>query len=71
MTYEDRRWHVPEEDLRAYARGGLEAPALWSAEEPTVCSTCVTGLLGVHVAGDVSGDVLAGGSGVESRPRRE
>ncbi|MFC8936549.1 zf-HC2 domain-containing protein [Streptomyces griseoincarnatus] len=41
MTYEDRRWHVPEDDLRAYARGGLEAPALWSADTHlTACAHC-------------------------------
>ncbi|MEU1850217.1 zf-HC2 domain-containing protein [Streptomyces sp. NPDC019990] len=34
-------WHVPEEDLRAYARGELAAPALWSADAHlTSCARC-------------------------------
>ncbi|MEU6914907.1 zf-HC2 domain-containing protein [Streptomyces olindensis] len=34
-------WHVPEEDLRAYARGELAAPALWSADTHlTSCARC-------------------------------
>ena len=34
-------WHVSEEDLRAYARGELEAPALWSADAHlTSCARC-------------------------------
>ncbi|GGY28355.1 zf-HC2 domain-containing protein [Streptomyces djakartensis] len=34
-------WHVPEEDLRAYARGELAAPALWSADSHlTSCARC-------------------------------
>ncbi|WTC57378.1 zf-HC2 domain-containing protein [Streptomyces cellulosae] len=48
MTYEDRRWHVPEDDLRAYARGGLEAPALWSADTHlTACAHCRSVLAGL------------------------
>ncbi|CAL9497616.1 zf-HC2 domain-containing protein [Streptomyces werraensis] len=48
MTYEDRRWHVPEDDLRAYARGGLEAPALWSADTHlTACAHCRDVLAGL------------------------
>ncbi|MGV9816483.1 zf-HC2 domain-containing protein [Streptomyces cellulosae] len=48
MTYEDRRWHVPEDDLRAYARGGLEAPALWSADTHlTACAHCRAVLAGL------------------------
>ena len=48
MTYEDRRWHVPEDDLRAYARGGLEAPALWSADTHlTACAYCRAVLAGL------------------------
>ncbi|MFD5480694.1 cupin domain-containing protein [Streptomyces hawaiiensis] len=34
-------WHVSEEELRAYARGELEAPALWSADAHlTSCARC-------------------------------
>ncbi|WP_030955680.1 zf-HC2 domain-containing protein, partial [Streptomyces sp. NRRL S-481] len=34
-------WHVPEEDLHAYARGELAAPALWSADAHlTSCARC-------------------------------
>ncbi|MCK8438385.1 zf-HC2 domain-containing protein [Streptomyces sp. D2-8] len=34
-------WHVSEEDLRAYARGELEAPLLWSADAHlTSCARC-------------------------------
>ncbi|MEU3950127.1 zf-HC2 domain-containing protein [Streptomyces sp. NPDC029526] len=34
-------WHVPEEDLRAYARGELAAPMLWSADSHlTACAAC-------------------------------
>jgi hypothetical protein len=34
-------WHVPEEDLRAYARGELAAPALWSADAHLgTCAAC-------------------------------
>ncbi|MET9686009.1 zf-HC2 domain-containing protein [Streptomyces coeruleorubidus] len=34
-------WHVPEEDLRAYARGELAAPALWSADAHLgACAVC-------------------------------
>ncbi|WP_210636136.1 zf-HC2 domain-containing protein [Streptomyces sp. GESEQ-13] len=48
MTYEDGRWHVPEDDLRAYARGGLEAPALWSADTHlTACAHCRAVLAGL------------------------
>ncbi len=39
-------WHVPEEDLRAYARGELAAPALWSADAHlSACARC-RGVLG-------------------------
>ncbi|MFG2679521.1 zf-HC2 domain-containing protein [Streptomyces sp. NPDC048392] len=45
MTTEDSRrrdtWHVDEDDLRAYARGGLAAPVLWSADAHlSACATC-------------------------------
>ncbi|MFK4798512.1 zf-HC2 domain-containing protein [Streptomyces sp. MPA0124] len=45
MTIEDSRrgdaWHVDEDDLRAYVRGELAAPALWSADAHlTACATC-------------------------------
>ncbi|CAL9518186.1 zf-HC2 domain-containing protein [Streptomyces sp. enrichment culture] len=34
-------WHVPEEDLRAYARGDLAAPLLWSADTHlAACAHC-------------------------------
>lgn len=34
-------WHVPEEDLRAYARAELEPPVLWSADTHlTACAHC-------------------------------
>ncbi|MFE8923851.1 cupin domain-containing protein [Streptomyces rochei] len=34
-------WHVDESDLRAYARGELAAPALWSADAHlTACAHC-------------------------------
>ncbi|MET9870159.1 zf-HC2 domain-containing protein, partial [Streptomyces sp. NPDC006386] len=34
-------WHVPEDDLLAYARGELAAPALWSADAHLVsCDRC-------------------------------
>ncbi|PAM98267.1 hypothetical protein CJI59_29715 [Streptomyces sp. Alain-F2R5] len=34
-------WHVDEADLRAYARGELAAPALWSADTHlTACAPC-------------------------------
>ncbi|MET7456618.1 zf-HC2 domain-containing protein [Streptomyces sp. NPDC005574] len=34
-------WHVSEEDLRAYARGALAPPALWSADTHlSACATC-------------------------------
>ncbi|MEU1105867.1 zf-HC2 domain-containing protein [Streptomyces tibetensis] len=34
-------WHVSEEELRAYARGELQAPALWSADTHlTSCARC-------------------------------
>ncbi|MEU0744022.1 zf-HC2 domain-containing protein [Streptomyces sp. NPDC006134] len=46
-------WHVPEEDLRAYARGELAAPALWSADAHlAACARCRGGLGAV---GDVDG----------------
>ncbi|CAM5722675.1 MULTISPECIES: zf-HC2 domain-containing protein [Streptomyces] len=48
MTYENTRWHVPEDDLRAYARGGLEPPALWSADTHlTACAHCRAVLAGL------------------------
>ncbi|MFJ4270480.1 zf-HC2 domain-containing protein [Streptomyces coelicoflavus] len=48
----DRRdgptWHVDEDDLRAYARGELAAPALWSADAHlTACAACRGTLAGV------------------------
>ncbi|MFE1288808.1 zf-HC2 domain-containing protein [Streptomyces sp. NPDC058751] len=34
-------WHVPEEDIRAYVRGELAAPRLWSADTHlTTCARC-------------------------------
>ncbi|MFC5746026.1 zf-HC2 domain-containing protein [Actinomadura rugatobispora] len=34
-------WHVPEEDLRAYAAGTLEPPRLWSADRHLMaCGDC-------------------------------
>ncbi|CAL9501430.1 hypothetical protein SUDANB176_03450 [Streptomyces sp. enrichment culture] len=36
-----RRWHVPGDDLRAYARGELAAPRLWSADTHlAACAHC-------------------------------
>ncbi|GAB2577750.1 hypothetical protein GCM10027168_08400 [Streptomyces capparidis] len=36
-----RRWHLPDDDLRAYAGGGLEAPRLWSADAHlAACGHC-------------------------------
>ncbi|MGC9442457.1 zf-HC2 domain-containing protein [Streptomyces sp. WG5] len=45
MSIEESRrrdtWHVDEDDLRAYARGELAAPALWSADAHlTACPHC-------------------------------
>lgn len=41
-------WHVPEEDLRAYARGELAAPRLWSADTHlAACDRCRETLAGV------------------------
>ncbi|MBC9728134.1 zf-HC2 domain-containing protein [Streptomyces sp. TRM68367] len=41
-------WHVPEGDLRAYARGELAAPALWSADTHLgACAECRGVLAGV------------------------
>jgi hypothetical protein len=45
MSIEDSRrrdtWHVHEDDLRAYARGELAAPVLWSADAHlTTCAPC-------------------------------
>ncbi|WP_328561291.1 zf-HC2 domain-containing protein [Streptomyces coelicoflavus] len=41
-------WHVDEDDLRAYARGELAAPALWSADAHlTACAACRGTLAGV------------------------
>lgn len=41
MTHTTTGWHVPEDDLRAYARGELEPPALWSADTHlTACAHC-------------------------------
>ncbi|MET9506145.1 zf-HC2 domain-containing protein [Streptomyces sp. NPDC006622] len=40
-------WHVAEEDLRAYARGELAAPLLWSADTHlTGCAECRSRLAG-------------------------
>ncbi|MGC0383557.1 zf-HC2 domain-containing protein [Streptomyces sp. SAI-129] len=37
----DTAWHVDEDDLRAYARGELAAPLLWSADTHlTACAVC-------------------------------
>ncbi|MFD7687273.1 zf-HC2 domain-containing protein [Streptomyces sp. NPDC059781] len=48
MTYGTTGWHVSEEDLRAYARGGLPAPLLWSADTHlTTCAHCRAVLAGV------------------------
>ena len=41
MTNGTTGWHVPEADLRAYARGELEPPLLWSADTHlTACAHC-------------------------------
>ncbi|MFJ6528525.1 zf-HC2 domain-containing protein [Streptomyces longwoodensis] len=41
-------WHVAEEDLRAYARGELAPPSLWSADTHlTACAQCRARLAGV------------------------
>ncbi|MFD8426294.1 zf-HC2 domain-containing protein [Streptomyces coelicoflavus] len=41
-------WHVDEDDLRAYARGELAAPALWSTDAHlTACAACRGTLAGV------------------------
>ncbi|MFI8167827.1 zf-HC2 domain-containing protein [Streptomyces sp. NPDC085931] len=41
-------WHVPEDELRAYARGELAAPALWSADAHlAACDRCRGALAGV------------------------
>ncbi|WP_030419565.1 zf-HC2 domain-containing protein [Streptomyces sp. SCSIO 75703] len=46
----DDTWHVAEEDLRAYARGSLTAPLLWSADTHlAACARCRAALAG---AGD-------------------
>ncbi|MBT3166532.1 zf-HC2 domain-containing protein [Streptomyces sp. Vc74B-19] len=61
MTYEDKRWHVPEDDLRAYARAELEPPALWSADTHlTACAHCraVLAALGDPVALDTGWERL-------------
>ncbi|GAA4786916.1 zf-HC2 domain-containing protein [Streptomyces ziwulingensis] len=37
----DGGWHVPDEDLRAYGRGELTPPALWSADTHlAACARC-------------------------------
>ncbi|CAL9486761.1 zf-HC2 domain-containing protein [Streptomyces pilosus] len=47
MTHATTGWHVPEDDLRAYARGDLEPPALWSADTHlTACAACRAVLAG-------------------------
>ncbi|MFF5966809.1 zf-HC2 domain-containing protein [Streptomyces collinus] len=54
-------WHVPEEDLRAYVRGELAAPALWSADAHlTSCARCRAALAEVSdpVALDAGWDRL-------------
>jgi hypothetical protein len=54
-------WHVSEEDLRAYALGELEAPALWSADAHlTSCAPCrgVLAEVGDPVALDAGWDRL-------------
>ncbi|MEU5756960.1 MULTISPECIES: zf-HC2 domain-containing protein [unclassified Streptomyces] len=55
MRDEDSRrraaWHVDEDDLRAYARGELAAPLLWSADTHlTACAHCRAVLAGVSDA---------------------
>ncbi|MFD8454376.1 zf-HC2 domain-containing protein [Streptomyces coelicoflavus] len=41
-------WHADEDDLRAYARGELAAPALWSTDAHlTACAACRGTLAGV------------------------
>ncbi|MEV8596596.1 zf-HC2 domain-containing protein [Streptomyces sp. NPDC052012] len=40
-TNNGSQWHVREDDLRAYLRGELAAPALWSADSHlTACARC-------------------------------
>jgi hypothetical protein len=47
-------WHVPEADLRAYARGELPAPLLWSADTHlTACAPCRAVLAGVSDPADL------------------
>ncbi|MFJ9662802.1 zf-HC2 domain-containing protein [Streptomyces griseoflavus] len=61
MTHATTDWHVPEDDLRAYARGELEPPALWSADTHlTACATCRAVLAGAFdpVALDAGWDRL-------------
>ncbi|GHB35572.1 hypothetical protein GCM10010377_28120 [Streptomyces viridiviolaceus] len=44
----ENTWHVAEDDLRAYARGELAAPLLWSADAHlTSCARCRGVLAGV------------------------
>jgi hypothetical protein len=39
--FSDGRWHADAEDLRAYARGGLAAPRLWSVDTHLMaCAPC-------------------------------
>ncbi|GGX29167.1 hypothetical protein GCM10010297_58360 [Streptomyces malachitofuscus] len=48
MTHGTTGWHVPETDLRAYARGDLEPPLLWSADTHlTACAHCRAALADV------------------------
>ena len=50
MTHATTGWHVPETDLRAYARGDLQPPLLWSADTHlAACAHCRAVLAG---AGD-------------------
>ncbi|NGO10794.1 zf-HC2 domain-containing protein [Streptomyces sp. HC44] len=48
MSGTDTTWHVPEDDLRAYARGELTAPRLWSADTHlAACARCRAALADV------------------------
>ncbi len=47
MTHGTTGWHVPETDLRAYARGDLQPPLLWSADTHlAACAHCRVVLAG-------------------------
>ncbi|MFD5631395.1 zf-HC2 domain-containing protein [Streptomyces sp. NPDC127072] len=48
MSRSEPTWHVPEDDLRAYARGELTPPRLWSADTHlAACARCRQALAAV------------------------